>query len=417
MAVEGKKSGTMTPDVVRNGRGRKTTMGGGFVSHVPARFSGPKRHEVPASEQDPRNFAIMSVKVRGLVPTFPDGSQIIIPPRPASISAPKKKVEVGEAPELSRKLEKKNVMLRLSQEYIENLQLQVKILEKQVELEKQHLPSQQSESEDDSQQSRIVPHRPALMVVKEENLRRERQPMKINQVEITGGTGTGTRGKHLLGSEDRIQKPSPQPAGKSLNIFRDLHSSQDVVDQWLIKLFQENKHEDFVQRHQEEVIKLFKQNDITGADLREMTMEDLRNEICIPSLAMRKFLFKQISAAQMRGGQVNISVSSHIGPSDPPAAHNKDDTSSQARSNRRMEDCVERQEFHEILKTLGVLGKLQPAQADIMFDDSMKANKFSNSSGLDWTGFRNAMSLVGNELKLDLDDIKMWPLQLQSRSL
>ena len=141
----------------------------------------------------------MSVKVRGLVPTFPDGSQIIIPPRPArytmsnkgcmcihplhvlnasfSISAPKKKVEGGEAPELSRKLEKKDVMLRLSQEYIENLQLQVKILEKQVELEQQHLPSQQSESDDDSRQCRIVPHRPALLVVKEEHLRRERQPM------------------------------------------------------------------------------------------------------------------------------------------------------------------------------------------------------------------------------------------------
>ena len=36
---------------------------------------------------------------------------------------------------------------------------------------------------------------------------------KINQVEITGATARGTRGKYLPGSEDRIQKPSPQPAG------------------------------------------------------------------------------------------------------------------------------------------------------------------------------------------------------------
>jgi len=71
----------------------------------------------------------------------------------------------------------------------------------------------------------------------------------------------------------------------------------------------------------------------------------------------------------------------------------------------KKDDCVERQEFLEMLKTLGVLERLQQTRANNIYDDSMyisllhlsrqsltslysKANTLSNTAGLDWNGFR-----------------------------
>eukprot|EP00960_Hanusia_phi_P029004 747706-Hanusia_phi.AAC.3 len=88
------------------------------------------------------------------------------------------------------------------------------------------------------------------------------------------------------------------------------------------------------------------------------------------------------------------------------------------------DDCVERQEFLEMLKTLGVLERLQQTRANNIYDDSMyisllhlsrqsltslysKANTLSNTAGLDWNGFRNAISLVADELQLKSEDIKV----------
>ena len=74
------RSGTFPP----KDAGR-VCMGGGFRSIRPMsaleRDEGKTRHRAVPEREAARQFAIMSVRVRGLVPTFPDGSQAVVEPK------------------------------------------------------------------------------------------------------------------------------------------------------------------------------------------------------------------------------------------------------------------------------------------------------------------------------------------------
>jgi hypothetical protein len=135
------RSGTFPP----KDAGR-VCMGGGFRSIRPMsaleRDEGKTRHRAVPEREAARQFAIMSVRVRGLVPTFPDGSQAVVEPktkvsRVVGASANKRTVPAkGAEPKAGEGLgNAEKAILSVSEEYIENLHLQVKILEKQLQLE------------------------------------------------------------------------------------------------------------------------------------------------------------------------------------------------------------------------------------------------------------------------------------------
>jgi hypothetical protein len=133
------RSGTFPP----KDAGR-VCMGGGFRSVRPMsaleRNAGG-RGEVKEREAA-RQFAIMSVRVRGLVPTFPDGSQAVVEPKTkvsrvvgAAANKRKKTAKGAELKGGEGLGNAEKAILSVSEEYIENLHLQLKILEKQLQLE------------------------------------------------------------------------------------------------------------------------------------------------------------------------------------------------------------------------------------------------------------------------------------------
>jgi hypothetical protein len=119
-------------------------MGGGFRSVRPmsALERGGSRPSAVPEREAARQFAIMSVRVRGLVPTFPDGSQAVVEPKTkvsrvvgAAANKRKKTAKGAERKGGEGLGNAEKAILSVSEEYIENLHLQLKILEKQLQLE------------------------------------------------------------------------------------------------------------------------------------------------------------------------------------------------------------------------------------------------------------------------------------------
>jgi hypothetical protein len=94
------RSGTFPP----KDAGR-VCMGGGFRSIRPMsaleRDEGKTRHRAVPEREAARQFAIMSVRVRGLVPTFPDGSQAVVEPKTKVSLLPKRTKPAKGAPTTS----------------------------------------------------------------------------------------------------------------------------------------------------------------------------------------------------------------------------------------------------------------------------------------------------------------------------
>ena len=108
----------------------RTSTGGGFrlaphpthsattlSDHRPAAAS--ERRAQSAGDTTHVGFVTMSMKVRGLVPTFPNGAQ--------AATRQRSPAHARDAPRsLSKGME--NEILSLSEQYIQNLQLQIKVL-------------------------------------------------------------------------------------------------------------------------------------------------------------------------------------------------------------------------------------------------------------------------------------------------
>eukprot|EP00961_Rhodomonas_salina_P006609 89715-Rhodomonas_salina.1 len=113
-------------------------MGGGFCAHSPPRsFSNraarPTR-QLYHNDKNAEQFVSRSMRTKGLVPTLPDGSQPRPQSRPTSGKRDQKlKKETIRRP-ASAKVAKE--IDKLSSEYIDNLQLQIQILEKEIEVTK-----------------------------------------------------------------------------------------------------------------------------------------------------------------------------------------------------------------------------------------------------------------------------------------
>ena len=77
--------------------------------------------------------------------------------------------------------------------------------------------------------------------------------------------------------------------------------SVDGVARWLDELFSAPGVEPRVARHREEVVRVFRDNEVAGADLSALTVADMRDELLVASLAVRKFLLRAIADASGAG--------------------------------------------------------------------------------------------------------------------